>query len=127
MKLVFEINPCAKGRPIISTRNGYAQAYTPLKTRLFERELQTLARQQWKQPALTGALSVAISFYMPIGKWNKKLWGTPHNKKPDLDNLVKTMDAFNSILWHDDGQIAHIDARKMYAEKGRIELYIYKI
>lgn len=125
MKLIFEVNPVSKGRPRLSTRGGFAHAYTPAKTRSAERELQILAREQWKQPALTGALHVAINFYLPIK--NKRLWGMPHDKKPDLDNLVKMMDAFNLLLWHDDGQISHIDAQKFYAEKGKIELYIYQI
>lgn len=126
MKLTFDINPCAKGRPRLSTRGGFAHAYTPAKTRLFERTLQVLAREQWTQPALIGALYVAITFYMPVK--NKKLWGTPHDKKPDLDNLVKGVnDAMNEILYLDDGQIAKLEATKYYAEKGRIDLYIYKL
>lgn len=126
MKLVFNVNPTSKGRPRLSTRGGFARAYTPAKTRHAENELQILARQLWKQPALTGALSVAINFYIPVK--NKKLWGMPHDKRPDIDNFVKLCaDSMNGILWEDDGQIAHLDARKVYAEKGRIELYIYKI
>lgn len=126
MKLIFNVDPVSKGRPRLSTRGGFARAYTPAKTRHAETELQILARQQWKQPPLTGALSVAINFYIPVK--NKKLWGTPHDKRPDIDNYAKQiLDSLNLIVWHDDGQIAHLDARKVYAEKGRIELYIYKI
>jgi len=125
MKLTFDINPVAKGRARVTTRGGFAHAYTPAKTRSFERTLQILAREQWTQPALSGALYVAINFYMPVK--NKKLWGKYHDKKPDLDNLVKTMDALNSLVWNDDGQIAKLEATKFYAEKGRIDLYIYKL
>jgi len=128
MKLVFDTVPQAKGRPRLSTRGGFAHAYTPAKTRSAERELQILARQQWKQPALTGALHVAINFYIPIGKASKKLWGTYHTKRGDIDNFSKTvLDSMNGILFADDSQVAHLDAQKFYAEKGRIELYIYKI
>jgi len=126
MKLVFDVTPTSKGRPRLSTRGGFAHAYTPAKTRSAERELQILAKEQWKQPALTGALHVAINFYLPIK--NKKLWGTPHDKRPDIDNFCKTvLDGVQGIVMEDDGQIAHLDAQKFYAEKGKIELYIYKI
>ena len=125
MKLVFDTDPCAKGRPRLSTRGGFARAYTPAKTRKAETELQILARQLWKRPALSGALSVAINFYIPVK--NKKLWGTPHDKRPDVDNYAKgVLDAMNSILYEDDGQIYHLDVTKHYAEKGKIELYIYE-
>ena len=122
MNLTFEIDPVPKGRPRLSTRGGFARAYTPLKTRQFETELQILARRLWKQPPLTGALYVGITFYVPIA--NKKKWGTPHDKRPDIDNFIKTMDAFNGILWNDDVQIAELYARKVYTEKGRIDLYV---
>lgn len=126
MKLVFDVNPCSKGRPRLSTRGGFARAYTPAKTRHAETELQILARQQWKQPPLTGALHVAINFYVPVK--NKKLWGTPHDKRPDIDNYTKLLfDSVQGIVIEDDGQIAHLDAQKFYAEKGKIELYIYQI
>ncbi len=125
MKLTFDVIPIPKARARVTTRGGFARAYTPSKTRSFERELQILAKEQWKQPALTGALSVAINFFLPVK--DKKLWGKPHDKRPDADNLCKgVLDSVNEILWEDDGQIYHIDIEKRYAEKGRIELFIYK-
>lgn len=126
MKLVFLVNPTSKGRPRLSKKNGFARAYTPSKTRNAENTLRKLAKKQWTSPALTGALSIAINFYVPIKK--KKLWGMPHDKRPDLDNYIKLLlDAIQGIVFNDDGQIAHIDARKTYAEKGSIELFIYNV
>lgn len=126
MKLIFNIDPVAKGRPRFSTYRGTPRAYTPAKTRTFEKTIRTLARQQWTAPALSGALHVSILFYVPIK--NKKLWGKPHDKRPDVDNYAKGVsDALNGIIFSDDGQIATLEVRKQYAEHGRIELFIYPI
>lgn len=123
MILTFEINPVAKGRPRFSTKGGFPRAYTPLKTLQFEKDIHWLAKQQWKQPPLSGAVKVDIIFYLPIK--NKKLWGELHTKKPDLDNLIKNLlDSLNGILYRDDAQIYEIRARKHYTEKGRITLEI---
>lgn len=126
MKFIFDVVPTPKGRPRLSTRGGFARAYTPLKTRQAEKELQILAKKQWKQPALSGALSVAINFYIPVK--DKRLWGKPHDKRPDVDNYIKqVLDSLNTIVWRDDGQIYHIDSRKLYAEKGKIEVFVYQV
>ena len=40
-------------------------------------------------------------------------------KRPDLDKLVRAVkDALTKVLWHDDGQVVEILARKFYAQPG---------
>lgn len=63
-----------------------------------------------------------IIFYIPMPKsWSKKkmikMYNTPHNQKPDIDNLVKAvMDA----LMTDDKQVWKIKAEKRWSDLGSI-------
>lgn len=96
------------------------------RTRAFEDELRIMARQLWKAPPLEGTLKSIWHYYLPIK--DKKLWGTYCWKRPDGSNLRKSSeDALNGVVYLDDGQLVDNQDVKFYAEKGRIELYIYKI
>ncbi len=45
--------------------------------------------------------------------------------KPDLDNYMKTyLDAFNDLLWLDDGQITNSGISKYYSDEPRVEICI---
>ena len=66
-------------------------------------------------------ISLHIIFEMPIPKSTSKkkqaqLIGSPHLKKPDLDNLYKMFDAYNGVLWSDDSLIYKIQMEKRYSE-----------
>jgi Holliday junction resolvase RusA-like endonuclease len=66
-------------------------------------------------------ISLHIVFEMPIPKSTSKkklqaLIGSPHLKKPDLDNLYKMFDAYNGVLWSDDSLIYKITMEKRYSE-----------
>lgn len=78
-----------------------------------------------KKP-LEGQLKITCIFYMPRPKSH---FGTGknsgvvkprspkfHTSKPDIDNLVKMIDAFNGVYWIDDAQISTLVARKVYAD-----------
>lgn len=45
-------------------------------------------------------------------------------KKPDLDNIVKILDALNGIAWIDDAQVVSVFARKLYAETPGLDVVI---
>ena len=64
-----------------------------------------------------------VTFYMPMSKsWSKKKKalhdGTPHQNKPDIDNLLK---AFMDSLLDEDQAVWSVTATKLWAEKGSIE------
>jgi len=71
----------------------------------------------------TESIKVEFEYHMPIPKsYSKKARlkavGEPHQKKPDISNLIKfTEDALNEILWEDDSVIAEIKAKKIYSEE----------
>lgn len=63
-----------------------------------------------------------IIFYIPMPKsWSKKkmikMYNTPHNQKPDIDNLVK---AVMDTLMTDDKQVWKIKAEKRWSDSGSI-------
>lgn len=111
--------PVAKARPRM-TRSGHV--YTPDKTTKAENAIRR-AWQEKRGEMIEGPVAVSIVFMlkMPVN-WSKakKLMAQDQEvlpcKKPDVDNLVKTvMDALNELAWNDDKQVVELSARKVYA------------
>lgn len=124
--------PVAKGRP----RLGRYGTYTPKKTQEYEEYVKMcwVAKYGSIQPS-EQSLEVNIVFYMPIPKsYSKKqraeiLSGRlKHTKKPDIDNLIKSvLDALNGIAYSDDSKIIKVAAEKQYSEKPRTEIQISEV
>lgn len=67
-----------------------------------------------------------LIFYLPMPKsWSKKkvaqFSGTPHQQKPDIDNLSK---AFMDALCKDDARIYKLVATKYWGSGGGIEIVL---
>lgn len=96
----------------------------------YKNELSWAARNYHKGTPLDGPIYLSLTFYMPIPdsyseKKKRALEGQPHTKKPDRDNLEKGVcDAFNKIIWKDDGQVCDGPIRKFYSKDPRIEIEI---
>lgn len=65
-----------------------------------------------------------ITFYIPMPKssgkkWQREMLGQPHQKKPDIDNLIK---ALLDALLDNDGHIWSVSAKKLWSTKGYIEI-----
>lgn len=114
--------PRGKGRPKFSTIGGRPRAFTDPATRNYEASLKIAAQlaMEGGEP-LTGALDVLMIATFPIApSWSKKrqaaaLAGTERpTTKPDGDNLLKTTDALNGVVWVDDAQVADGTVRKRY-------------
>jgi len=81
------------------------------------------------------ALHVSIVAYMPIPKSAPKRElermrseAVPHAKKPDADNIAKTvLDAMLGYAYKDDAQVSSLSARKVYSGKPRVEVSISTI
>ena len=131
--IVIDGNPVAKGRPRLTTRGGYAHAYTPVKTRTYEEQVASAGKNAMeKLVALEGAIAVEIAAYMPIPKSLSKkdraamLSGEiQHTKKPDFDNLAKVIDGLNGIAWVDDCQIVDAHVSKKYSDNPRLEVTVF--
>ena len=113
--------PQGKARPRFNRKTGHA--YTADKTRSYEALLRdTAALEMRDKPMLEGPLSVTVTAFMPIpSSWSlgkKMLAGAGQwhaATKPDADNILKTLDAFNGIVWKDDAQIVHAVVIKRYS------------
>lgn len=82
-------------------------------------------RSQFREEALLLPLALDLVFFMPIPKSSSSLKKRQmangvigHQKKPDLDNLIKfVLDCLNGLLFRDDAQIGEIRAKKIYSQK----------
>jgi Holliday junction resolvase RusA-like endonuclease len=122
--------PKGKGRPRFSRRSG--RAYTPEQTVKYETSLAWVAKQvmNGREP-LDGPLRVLIVSGFPVPKSYSKAKaldariGALHpTKKPDIDNIVKLIDALNGIVWKDDAQIVHADVRKVYSATPELAIQV---
>jgi Holliday junction resolvase RusA-like endonuclease len=122
MQLTILMQPVPKGRPRF-TRGGFA--YTPTKTRTAEKFIKAFIQGYPKLPADI-PLAMTVTFYFLRPKTAKKRqW---HTVKPDLTNLVKTVeDAANGILYNDDSQIVRMLIRKEYGDVARVEITIEEV
>jgi Holliday junction resolvase RusA-like endonuclease len=128
-QLTIDGVPVAKGRP----RLGRYGTYTPKKTQEYEEYVKMcwVAKYGGIQPS-EQPLEMNIVFYMPIPKSYSKKQSAEmlngrikHTKKPDIDNLIKSvLDALNGLAYADDSQIIKVTAVKRYAETGSTELTI---
>ncbi len=72
-----------------------------------------------------GALSLEVTFIMQIPKSLSKkkqseLIGQYHIKKPDVDNLLKTVkDSLEGTFYKNDSQVCEIVAKKVYGTTSR--------
>jgi len=84
-----------------------------------------------------GPVSIDIEFGMPrpknhfrTGKFAALLKdGAPayHTKAPDLDKLVRcVLDALTGVAWHDDSQVRHIIASKVYSKAEGAAIKVFR-
>jgi len=82
---------------------------------------------------LEEALSVSMIFNMPrpkshyrAGRYSHLLKPDApklHTSKPDIDNLVKFyLDSMTGAFWKDDSIVCALEAKKVYAEEGSVEI-----
>lgn len=79
-----------------------------------------------------GPLQVNVEWHFPYRKSERKSIvksgvPIPNDKRPDLDNLEKAfLDAMTRLgYWHDDGQIAWKQTRKLWSARPRIDVFIF--
>jgi Holliday junction resolvase RusA-like endonuclease len=106
--------------------------YNPEKYTEYKKAFALLAKRQCKT-YLNGAIKLEVTFIMQIPKSLSKkkqseLIGQYHIKKPDTDNLVKTVkDSLNGVLYKDDSQISKVVATKIYGENPRALLELTEL
>ena len=143
--------PEGKGRGRVGRlKNGRPMVFTPAATRKYEDALRYAASQAMQGRApLEGALSVQMRATFPVPtSWSKKKqaaalglahrelawpslakWPDLHPKiypcvKPDVDNLLKTLDALNEVVWRDDKQVCEATVVKRYGAEPGIAIVV---
>lgn len=103
-----------EGRPVPKARPRVARghAYTPQRTKDYE-EIVRMAYKHIGGTKLEGAVFMKI---MAVYKAPKKsLLYHDRTKKPDLDNIAKSiMDGLNGIAYEDDAQVSFLQIEKVY-------------
>lgn len=128
--------PVGKGRPRLTTRGGYAHAYTPKKTSDYEEKLKFafMSTNCEKMPVYEKGIPLKVEMTIAFGipkSFNKtkaeqaRLGLIAPTKKPDVDNVIKCLDALNGLAFNDDSQITEIFAEKIYAEEPYLEVKIH--
>jgi Holliday junction resolvase RusA-like endonuclease len=133
--IAFSINvePRGKGRPRLSTRGGFARAYTDPKTRAYEAAIRTVAvvAMAGREP-LRRPLSVVLRFRLSVPPSTSKrlraaiLSGDEtYLGRIDVDNAAKAvLDALNGVCWVDDRQIVGLVSMKEPHAQPGIDVWI---
>ncbi|KXG78267.1 RusA family crossover junction endodeoxyribonuclease [Thermotalea metallivorans] len=132
IRLTIPGEPVAKGRPRV-LKTG--TTYTPKKTKNYETLVKEIYVLQHNEPPMEGELFLELKAYFSIPKSAPKKKQAAMireeirpTKKPDIDNLVKTVtDALNTLAYRDDSQIVEARVGKYYSEQPRVEIIIQSI
>lgn len=132
--LVVPGKPVAKQRPKVVTRGGFARAYTPKPTVDYENLVRHTYKKEYGSFKLDGPIEADITGIFPIPKSTSKKQkalminnNIKHTKKPDCDNVTKSvLDALNSYAYDDDSQICDLRVRKRYGEEPKVIIKLEK-
>ncbi len=101
----------------------------------FMATVRMAAKDNYSGPPLEGPVRVDCLWLLPRPQrliWKKrKMPRLPHSKKPDRDNLDKSvLDALNGLIWRDDAQVYDGRLTKMYAagdEQPHVEITVTQL
>lgn len=120
----IEIDPVAQPRPKAARIGTSIRIYTPQGVRVksyksaIKKAFLDAAGENFEEgPNGPIHLVVKFLFKRPADKLRVSESDViiPHLKKPDVDNLVKSvMDALNGVAWHDDSQVYSLLTSKEY-------------
>ena len=125
--------PKGKGRPRFARSGNRIITYTPADTVAYEAAVKAVAVQAMKgRKPYDVPCEISIMAVLPIPKgWPEskkreaRLDRIHPAKKPDLDNVLKTVcDALNGIAWKDDAQVVRAHVTKCYDDEPRVEVTV---
>jgi Holliday junction resolvase RusA-like endonuclease len=125
--------PIAQPRPRAVAVNGRARVFGAPKSHAIHAFKATCRMVCPIHFAMQGPLAIELVFVLPRPKLPKKL-GThrlPHAKRPDFDNLEKSVvDALTGLAWNDDAQLCDVRTMKWIAaadEVPHVEITIRRL
>lgn len=127
--------PRGKARARTVFNGVKAHSFTPKRTREYEDIIRLAHRVQTGQKMpFHGPVVLEIRAFYPIPQsWPKAKIGKALAEmilptvKPDLDNVIKVMDALNGQAWDDDRQVVEYHAKKRYSAQPRLEIEIWEV
>ena len=135
--VVVPVAPEPKRRPrattMMTSGGPRARVYQSKKDRDWERAMYNALIDSMPVEPWSGGITMRADFYLsrPKRLCRKKdpPHPLPHTTKPDLSNLVKSLeDVLSKIGFMDDDKLIHsVTARKFYAEIGgrpRVEIWL---
>jgi len=135
MKYYLEIEEKAigKSRPRFNYRTK--TTYTPSKTKNFEDLIRWNFRNKYNvelEASYNPFIAKITAIYRPPKSTSKKklqeLMGTPYTKKPDVDNVAKSiLDALNGLAYKDDNQVSKLIVDKQYGIENKIIVELEEI
>lgn len=117
--------PVAQPRQRTAVIAGHVRNFTPSRhpVQAFKATCRMIAAERYAGPVLDGPLRIHVAFVLP--RPSNRMWKRremprePHDKRPDMDNLLKSVtDALTGLLWRDDSQLASVLATKEIAAGG---------
>jgi Holliday junction resolvase RusA-like endonuclease len=119
MKIFIPGDPIAQPRVKVSTKGGFARAYTERDHPIHAyKQAIRLAYVNAGGEVLEGPVEIRIVCWFDRPKSHSKKrrqQPEPKTTKPDLDNLGKAiLDALNEIAYNDDGQVCRLTVEKWY-------------
>jgi Holliday junction resolvase RusA-like endonuclease len=135
--VILRGDPEGKGRPrsrmvFPRSKPPFIHVYSDPKTAAYEKTLALAGKVAMRgRPPLMGPLAITVTAIMrvpaswPIKDRDAALAGTIRPQvKPDWDNIGKTSDALNGIVWNDDVQIVFAQVLKVYGEEPMLKIEI---
>lgn len=124
-----------RGRAFVHKNTGRVTVMTPKSTRSYESALRYAAQESMGNRSPTESpVAVLVEARFPIAaSWPKKkkadaLSGAIRPcTTPDADNLLKTLDALNEVVWRDDKQVVDARVVKRYSDRPGITIEVTEI
>lgn len=123
---------------VVRMRNGQTRAYNSEKSVVYKRIVKAAALSEMNKQQLTMtdrplAMRLTFVFTPPKSYTKKKLEAVKsgelrYTKKPDLDNLAKSiLDALNGTVYRDDSQIITLSINKEYGHTDHVAVKITQL
>lgn len=121
--------PKAQPRPRAFSRGGHVRVYDPGTAEGWKSEIARALEKSLPPEPILGGVSAVMCFHFPrpkshfrTGKFSGELRKTAplrHTKKPDFDNLAKSVcDCLTTLrFWGDDSQLDRCSVSKKYADR----------
>lgn len=127
IKVTIPGKPTPKARP----RLGKWGVYTPKETTDYERYVSEVIFYHLHKDKATVMLPICDPIKLVIRvyfnpAYHKENYDLPHTKRPDIDNLLKSlMDGLNRGIIKDDSQVYKVDIEKWLSRRNEVRLEIH--